>query len=114
MKIARYENEDKKGLGKALKRLKLSKDKYVVLPFDPNKDLTPEELEQWKKYQSIQDENAKKLMPIYYKQKEKDSIFSTKVNGFRESLKVSDDQLIKNDRSGQENNVKEKDDELER
>ena len=114
MKIARYENEDKKGLGKALKRLKLSKDKYVVMPFDPNKDLTPEELEQWKKYQSIQDENAKKLMPIYYKQTEKDSIFSTKVNGFRESLKVSDEQLIKNDRSGKEDSVKVKDEELER
>ena len=111
-KIARYENQDKQGMGKTLKRLKLSKDKYLVIPLD--KELTPEELEQWKEYQKSQNENVEKAVPLYYKQKEADRIFSSKGNEFREGLKVSEDQLMKNDGNAKDDNIKVKDDELER
>ena len=111
-RLARYENEEKAGIGKTLKRLKLSKNKYLVMPL--NEDLTPEEAEQWKGYNESQNEKIQKIMPLYYKQKDANRIFLPKANEFRDSLKVSENQLLKNEGNTKDDNIKQKDEELER
>lgn len=111
-RLARYENEEKAGIGKTLKRLKLSKNKYLVMPL--NEDLTPEEAEQWKGYNESQNEKIQKIMPLYYKQKDANRIFLPKANEFRDSLKVSENQLLKNEGNTKDDNIKQKDEELDR